>query len=244
MAGSAKDKVLKLKSTLKAAETKLIEAVVKKAQANTTLQEKLLNVHRAVSLCEGKEGKTYTYEQLAQLVNETGGVNGRKITASEVQAAHAYYETLSETEKASYQMRTLLEAELEQAEVLLAVKALADDLQTVAERLAKMQVEDVMPLVDQIREVFGPEKADSFNQVATDSINNSLNTVKKSKESISDSVRMLEGEGPANDMALGGAPAADPAMDATATDVPADGFDGAAAAAGQDGNPVGRELKV
>ena len=43
---------------------------------------------------------------------------------------------------------TVMEADLEQAEVLLAARELVDQLQDMAEDIAKMQVQELMPIVD------------------------------------------------------------------------------------------------
>ena len=60
-------------------------------------------------------------------------------------------------------LRTLMEQDLDQAELVLAAKDMVDRLQKMAEDLASMQVEDLMPLVDAMRESFGTEQANAFS---------------------------------------------------------------------------------
>jgi hypothetical protein len=116
------------------------------------------------------------------------------------------------TEKQSRtRFATLLEAELEQAEVLLAAKGLGDDLQKMAENLASMQVQDLMPLVDRMKEEFDGGKADGFNKAVQQVLQAALEAVKQAKEGIDNEVLRLQGENPGNDMAGFGGDAAAPA---------------------------------
>lgn len=101
----------------------------------------------------------------------------------------------------------LKENEMDRAQLILAAKAVLDDLQDMAEKLAKMEADGVMPLLDGIRMQFGPEFAERFNNDATAALRNSLEGLKTTKEQISRNItnmeQMVTGEGPGNDMATG-----------------------------------------
>lgn len=92
------------------------------------------------------------------------------------------------------QVRKLLEAEIERAELILATKDIVNQLQDMAEKLAKMQVEDIMPIVDQMRGEFSPDQAESFDTAVTEQLNTALENVKTAREQINNQVLKLEGK--------------------------------------------------
>jgi hypothetical protein len=140
--------------------------------------------------------------------------------------------------------RTLMEQDLDQAELVLASKDMVDRLQKMAEDLAGMQVEDLMPLVDAMRESFGTEQANMFSQTADATLAVALETIKTTREGIDQAVLVLTGEGaPTNDMMGGEMPAGDMGepMAGDEMAIPAeDEFAGDEAAAGVEGEPLGR----
>lgn len=93
-----------------------------------------------------------------------------------------------------YGIQKLLEGELERAELILAAKDVVNRLQDMAESLAKMQVEDMMPLVDSMKGEFGPEQAGQFEQAANESLGSALDGVKLAREGINNHVLQMEGK--------------------------------------------------
>jgi len=137
-------------------------------------------------------------------------------------------------------LRTLMEQDLDQAELVLAAKDMVDRLQKMAEDLASMQVEDLMPLVDAMRESFGTEQANAFSASADATLAAALETIKATREQMDQSVMVLTGEGaPANDMMGGEMPPAGD-MGAEMAIPTEDEFAGEEAAAGVEGEPLGR----
>ena len=140
--------------------------------------------------------------------------------------------------------RTLMEQDLDQAELVLASKDMVDRLQKMAEDLASMQVEDLMPLVDAMRESFGTEQANMFSQTADTILAAALETIKTTREGMDQAVLVLTGEGaPTNDMMGGEMPAGDMSepMAGEEMAIPTeDEFAGDEAAAGVEGDPLGR----
>jgi hypothetical protein len=57
---------------------------------------------------------------------------------------------------------TIMENDLDSAEVLLAAKQMADDLQKMAENLASMQVEELMSITNAMKEEVGIAEADAL----------------------------------------------------------------------------------
>jgi hypothetical protein len=99
---------------------------------------------------------------------------------------------------------SLFEDEMDRAELVLAAKAILDKLQKMAEELAKVEADDVLPLLDGIRSEFGPQFADQLNDAATNGLRQALEAVKTSKEQIGNAINNMQGvvtgEG-SNDMA-------------------------------------------
>lgn len=101
----------------------------------------------------------------------------------------------------------LIESELEKAEVVLAAKAILEKLQGMAEDLAKVEANDIMPMLDGMRLTFGPELADAFNETTTAKLRQTTEAIKAAKDAISSEVSKLEGSvngQMTSDMAMGG----------------------------------------
>lgn len=150
-------------------------------------------------------------------------------------------------------MATLLENDLEQAELVLAAQDMMHKLQNMAEDLAKMNAQDLFPLVDKMKAAFGQEAAHSFEESAQEAMSQAMNTVRRAKDEMGNSIMRLEGKVPPNDMSAGagmdtGADmtadvAAAPGADMGAVDAAMDDFGGADAASGPAGDPLGRAKK-
>lgn len=87
----------------------------------------------------------------------------------------------------------LMEDEMDRAELVLAAKAILDKLQDMAEDLAKIEADDVLPLLDGIRSQFGPQVSDNLNSAATETLRSALEAVKSSKDRIGQVVQNMEG---------------------------------------------------
>lgn len=141
----------------------------------------------------------------------------------------------------------IMEGELDQAEVLLAAKQMADDLQKMAENLASMQVEELMSITNAMKEEVGVSEADAFNTSAEAAISSALEAVKTANQQVADAVLVAQGQAPETDMSMDTGPEldapADPEMDMDAAIEPAaDDFEGTDAA-DADTDIDGREMK-
>lgn len=148
--------------------------------------------------------------------------------------------TRTDGKKMKTKESTVMEADLDQAEVLLAAQELVDELQGMVEDVAEMQVQKLMPIVDAMKEQVGFEVAEAYNTAADGALGQLLDAMKTAKGAVENATLAARGEPvdmPApTDM---GAPAEAP-MDAD-MEAP-DEFGGDEAEAGED-NAVGRELK-
>ena len=139
----------------------------------------------------------------------------------------------------------VMENELDQAEVLLAAKNMADDLQKMAENLASMQVEELMSITNAMKEEVGTAEADAFNTSAEAAIGSALEAVKSANAQVADAVLVAQGQAPESDMEMD-----DTSMDAGLDDIEGDievepemdDFEGADAASAET-DDSGREMK-
>jgi len=99
----------------------------------------------------------------------------------------------------------LIENELEKAELVIAIKGITDKLQDMAEDLAKVEADDIMPMGDSLKAAFGPQIADQFSNVATTKVRELVTAVSGAKDAIGNEISRLEksvnGES-TNDMAM------------------------------------------
>tara|TARA_B100000900_G_scaffold34967_1_gene26356 strand:+ start:16629 stop:17384 length:756 start_codon:yes stop_codon:yes gene_type:complete len=140
---------------------------------------------------------------------------------------------------------TVMENDLDQAEVLLAAKQMADDLQKMAEDLASMQVEGLMSITQGMKEEVGVAEAEAFEASASASIESALEAVKAATDGVNNAVLTAQGQAPepSTDMAMDTGMDMDPEAPAEEPmDDMGDDFEGVDAAA-DDSDADGREMK-
>ena len=137
----------------------------------------------------------------------------------------------------------LMEDELASAEVLLAAQELVDKLQKMVEDIAEMQVQELMPIVDAMKNEVGFDVAEQYNAAADAALAALLAQSKTAKEELENATLQAQGKPTNNaaptEMGMGMDMDMDmePEMDMT------DDFGGDPAAAGPENNS-GRELKA
>jgi hypothetical protein len=125
--------------------------------------------------------------------------------------------------------------ELAKAELILVVKNMVEKLQGMAEDVAQMQTDDLMPLVERVKVEFGQDIGQQFNDAADAAFATLLTAVKAGKDSVSQAEGILRGESPME------MPGQEPSME-PALEPEEDEFGMADAASGEE-LPTGRELK-
>ena len=88
------------------------------------------------------------------------------------------------------------EVEVEQAEVIMAARALADDVQGQIARLGKMVNEDLPAIADQMRAEMGAQVAQSFADSMTAAVDGHLSATKATKQAMDDAIGTITGEAP------------------------------------------------
>lgn len=124
----------------------------------------------------------------------------------------------------------LIESELDKAGVVMAAQSIVDKLTKMIEDTAKVYGDQVVPMMDSIKDTFGPDMAENFRNAAQNQLNAATTSLTQVKDAIGAEVSKLEGVingGGSNDMgmddfpAAGGAPGAPPMpADPTAGGVP------------------------
>ena len=95
----------------------------------------------------------------------------------------------------------LLESELEKAELILGAKDVITNLQKIAERLAELGAEQIMPLADKMKSTFGIDIARQFEHTTNVHLQKALETVRAAKDAIDTAITQVEGKmQPSNDM--------------------------------------------
>lgn len=74
--------------------------------------------------------------------------------------------------------------ELAKAQLILNAKDMSAQIQGMAQDVAKLSVEDLMPLINSMRSLFGPETATGFNNVVKDIFDNLLSVTTDTKEKL------------------------------------------------------------
>lgn len=148
------------------------------------------------------------------------------------------------------------DANLDQAETLLAAKDMSDRLQDMAEDAAKMAVDKLMPLVDTMKQQFGQPAADGFNSVVKGQLQAVLDAIIAAKDATDNAIMSLQsGETPTDastpDIAADlptPEPDAGAPVDATDGDAAPDidfdkEFSATPSASGPESEPLGRARK-
>ena len=86
------------------------------------------------------------------------------------------------------------EVDVEQAEVVMAVRALADDIQDQIERLGRMMHEDVPAIADQMRAEMGASQAQGFSDATNQLLSSYIESAKSTKAGVDTQVSSLSGE--------------------------------------------------
>lgn len=146
------------------------------------------------------------------------------------------------------QLRVLLESEIDEAEIVIAVKGISKSLQEMIEKIGRLQNEDLPPLSDQVRDVYDISVSTGFQESASQALQNVLDTLFQAKDEMDMMVQKLASG--AADISAGvdmDAPL-DVGMEPDAFDVGlgddlGDDFGGIDAAAGPEEEPLGRAKK-
>jgi hypothetical protein len=135
------------------------------------------------------------------------------------------------------------EVNVEEAEVIMAARALADDVQDMVARLGKMVNEDLPAIQDQMRAELGAQVAASFQDSMVSAVDGHLAQTKATKQMMDDAIGTLSGDAPMDSGMMADEPMGEPMPVADEPMEPAvdDAMDvNDPAAAGPEEEPLGR----
>lgn len=143
-------------------------------------------------------------------------------------------------------MSLLIENNLDQAKLLIATQDVIEKLQKIASRLAELNADEIMPLADSMKAAFGPEVAQQFEHVASQSILAAQDSVRAAKDAIDSAVLKVEGKmvtSDDTDMAQYKEPESDTDLDNENTPEDSSNTDDTLLSNEVDNPPLGREVK-
>lgn len=140
-------------------------------------------------------------ERARKKVSENRDVNKRIKFAMIAESLDLWMQANVQTELTGFNLKEGLDDEsMEEAKVILAAKELSDKIQGMIEDAAKMQVQDLLPIVDAMKSEIGGAEADAFASAADSALAGLVETLKSSKEEYDNAIRAAQGETPGNDM--------------------------------------------
>lgn len=113
------------------------------------------------------------------------------------QMAPAVYEgkAMKEHQNLVKNLRRLLETEVSQAEVMMAAKGFAQELQEMVEKIGRLQNEDLPPVTDQMRETYGMESASAFQTQIYGALQGVMDSLYTAKNQVDDAVSNMASTG-------------------------------------------------
>lgn len=102
------------------------------------------------------------------------------------------------------QNQILLENQTARAEVEVAAKGMVDEIQSMIEKIGKMQNEDLIAVVGSARDMIGMDQANQYKSAADSALSSILEVLKSQHESLEMAVRGLSGDEVPAPMAMGG----------------------------------------
>ena len=155
-------------------------------------------------------------------------------------------EPMKKAVKDKEKKKTVKEGAEDNAEIIMAAKDMVDRVTNWMEDTAEMQTESMLELADAIRDEMGVDQSTQFVQSVKPALEGLYSAMEQARESLSNGVGMLTGEGaPAPTMGaeeMPAEPGMEPTVDMdTAEPLPAEGDVDLAAAGGE--APAGRETR-
>ena len=92
-------------------------------------------------------------------------------------------------------LRRLLETEVSQAEVMMAAKGFASELQEMIEKIGRLQNEDLPPVTDQMRETYGTESSSAFQTQIYGALQGVMDALYTAKGQVDDAVSNMASTG-------------------------------------------------
>ena len=132
-------------------------------------------------------------EQVAMIRDESGNMVPDPFAAQA--AARRKGTAMKEHANLVKNLRRLLETEVSQAEVMMAAKGFAQELQEMVEKIGRLQNEDLPPVTDQMRETYGMESASAFQTQIYGALQSVMDALYTAKGQVDDAVGNMAATG-------------------------------------------------
>jgi hypothetical protein len=134
-------------------------------------------------------------------VTETRDVNQRVKFAMIAESLDLWMQANVQTELTAFNLAEGLgDDDLEASKVILAAQELSDKIQGMIEDAAKMQVQDLLPIVDAMKSELGQSESDAFAQSADAAIGGLVDSLKGAKSEYDNSISAAQGIDVGGDM--------------------------------------------
>lgn len=104
-------------------------------------------------------------------------------------------EAMNHKENLVKNLRKLLETEVSQAEVMMAAKGFAQELQEMIEKIGRLQNEDLPPVTDQMRETYGTDSSSAFQTQIYGALQGVMDSLYTAKNQVDDAVSNMASTG-------------------------------------------------
>ena len=183
------------------------ESIVVESMGGRRLREELARVNEEINILASKGGQAYT----------------RAILHREI------YEEMANVDAVLFE-GDLDDADIEQAEVVIAAKAMNHEFQGMIEDVADMLGSDMITLVDQIKERFGDAAGEQYAQTVKAALDAAITSLMDTKNTLDSAITSLTSGDQVASPDMAGEPA-----DASAPIFPS--------SSGPEGETTGREMK-
>jgi len=171
-----------------------------------TLDKKIIN--------EGTGARTMDNKYITAL---KAVVSGKKLSESRIKSLGVSYglQSILESRKTAIKfMRSLvenkrknnvslMEGEISDASTIIAAQSIADDIQSMVEKIANIQYKELPALHDSIRNTHGASEAQQFSDSVTTSMSTLTQNLEEAKNSVNSAVNVLTGEESGMDLDIG-----------------------------------------
>lgn len=190
----------------------------------TTASKLIESTNTKMQSVKNTDQKEYTR---LQMIRE--GLELWKVSPAE------FYETLDES---------VDDDSVDEAKVIISAQDLSVELQKIIEKLAELQVQNLIPIIDKMKSEIGIEPAERFNEKVDSAFGELLTVAKKTKDNLNDAILVASGRAQPsmNDMDMD-MPKSDMDMEKSDDLNIDDQFGGDDAVSGDFG-PEGRRLKA
>jgi len=135
-----------------------------------------------------------------EMVEENKDINKRIKLSMIAESLDLWFEANIQTELTNMVAEGLDDDSMEEAKVILAAKELSDKIQGMIEDAAKMQVQDLIPIVDAMKSELGADEAEAYSDAADMALAGLVDALKNAKDQYDDAISAAQGHEPATDM--------------------------------------------